>query len=88
MQAKPRGFWQPKERVLRWAFKKVAPGESVRAVVVFGAGTAAARGSHANLRFMGPPEETLSGIALDSGPDEGVLCDSSALLIGAATVDL
>ena len=58
---------------MTWAFGEVAPGGMLRAIVVFGAGTAAAGGSHASLRFLGPPEETLSGIALDSGLDEGGL---------------
>lgn len=90
LQAAAGACWHDEGRFARWALGDALPGEAIRLWAAFSlqAGTPGAltRNVAASVVFQGPPDETLSGIALDSGLDGGRLQESSAVLFGRAVL--
>ncbi len=84
--------WHGKQRFARWALRDALPGEAIRLWAAFpvqaGSSGAVTRGVAASVTFQGPPDETLSGIALDSGLEGGRLQESSAVFLGKAVLSL
>ncbi|EIE21363.1 hypothetical protein COCSUDRAFT_56582 [Coccomyxa subellipsoidea C-169] len=95
-KAKPRGAWVPDKKQFRWELSDMSPGASLVARVAFppvsehadiaqGGKACILQAFNAVVTFSGPEEESLSGIALESGSDLDRLTDSFSILHGQAT---
>ncbi|BDA44585.1 hypothetical protein COCOBI_06-0610 [Coccomyxa sp. Obi] len=87
-KAKPRGAWVPEQKQFRWELSDMSPGASLVARVAFPPAPKQAdisQGAKAVVTFSGPEEESLSGIALESGSALERLTDSFSILHGQAT---
>ena len=91
-QVAPRAAWLSQQRELQWDMSEVHSGAELALRVLFPeqakAGPPAAQGARAVVRFKGPPDETLSGLTLESGPVQGRLMDSPSRLHGKAVAKL
>ncbi|KAK9908229.1 hypothetical protein WJX75_004580 [Coccomyxa subellipsoidea] len=90
-KAKPRGAWVQEKRQFRWELSDMSPGASLVVRVAFPPAPKqadVAQGAKAVATFSGPEEESLSGIALESGSALEQLTDSFSILHGQATATL
>ena len=86
MQVAPKAAWLPKARQLQWDIPELHSGSelTLRALLPPEAPGHSAEGARAVVHFQGPPDETLSGLTLESGPVHGRLMKSSSRLQGKA----
>ena len=89
-QVAPKAAWLPEQRELQWDVTQLHSGAALtlRALLPAEPGGQPGRGAQLTARFRGPPDETLSGLTLESGPVHGRLQDSSSRLHGRATAML
>ena len=89
-QAAAGAHWHGGQQFARWALEEALPGEVISFWLAFPvhAGVILQRNVVATILFQGPPDETLSGIALDSGVGTGRLQESRAMLAGTALATL
>ena len=90
MQVAPRAAWLPRARQLRWDLPELHSGSELvlRVLLPPEAPGRSAEGVRAVVHFRGPPDETLSGLTLESGPAHGRLIESPSRLRGKAVAVL
>ncbi|CAL5229785.1 g13174 [Coccomyxa viridis] len=86
LKVAPKAAWLPKARQLQWDIPELHSGSelTLRALLPPEAPGHSAEGARAVVHFQGPPDETLSGLTLESGPVHGRLMESSSRLQGKA----
>lgn len=90
MQVSPKAVWLAEHKELQWDIAELHSGsETTLRVLLPPAATGhAAEGAKVIVQFQGPPDETLSGLTLESGPVQGRLMESSSRLHGKVVATL
>ena len=86
----PKAAWLPKARQLQWDIAELRSGSelALRVLLPPEAPGHSMQGARCVVHLRGPPDETLSGLTLESGPVHGRLMDSCSRLHGKAVATL
>lgn len=90
VQVAPKAAWLPKLRQLQWEIPELhsASELALRVLLPPEAAGHSAQGARAVVHLQGPPDETLSGLTLESGPVHGRLMEACSRLHGKAVATL